>query len=75
MIRNSLDYVGWKDHKAVAAKLKTIYRVTTEGETAAMLEAFSVSPHGLKYPPIASIWWRHWQEVIILFGKRFTNSV
>ncbi|MDO9102552.1 MAG: IS256 family transposase, partial [Candidatus Nitrotoga sp.] len=68
MIRNSLDYVGWKDRKAVAAELKTIYRATTETEAAAALEAFSVSPWGLKYPPIAPIWRRHWQEVIPFFA-------
>ncbi|RFC41330.1 MAG: Transposase, Mutator family, partial [Candidatus Nitrotoga sp. CP45] len=68
MIRNSLDYVGWKDRKAVAAELKAIYRATTEAEAAAALEAFSVSPWGLKYPPIAPIWRRHWQEVIPFFA-------
>ena len=67
MIRNSLDYVGWKDRKAVAAELKTIYRATTEAEAAAALEAFSVNPWGLKYPSIAPIWRRHWQEVIPFF--------
>ncbi len=66
MIRNSLDYVGWKDRKAVAAELKTIYRATTEAEAAAALVAFSLSPLGLKYPPIAPIWRRHWQEVSLL---------
>jgi len=29
LIRNSLEYVGWKDRKAVAAELKTIYRAET----------------------------------------------
>ena len=37
MIRNSLDYVGWKDRRAVAAELKTIYRATTETEATAVV--------------------------------------
>ncbi|WP_284270603.1 transposase, partial [Mycoavidus cysteinexigens] len=32
------------------------------------LEAFANGPWGLKYPPIASIWQRHWQEVIPFFA-------
>jgi len=68
MIRNSLGYVGWKDRKAVAAELKTIYRATTEAEAAAALEAFAAGSWGLKYPPIAQIWRRHWQEVIPFFA-------
>jgi transposase-like protein len=30
LIRNSLDFVNWKDSKLVAAELKTVYRATTE---------------------------------------------
>ena len=29
MIRNSLNYVGWKERKAVAADLKEVYRAST----------------------------------------------
>lgn len=68
MIRNSLDYVGWKDRKAVAAELKMIYRATTETEAAAALKAFAAGPWGLKYPPIAPMWRRHWQEIIPFFA-------
>ncbi|BBE08806.1 Transposase, mutator type [Mycoavidus cysteinexigens] len=68
LIRNSLEFVSWKDRKAVAAELKTIYRATTEEEAAQALEAFANGPWGLKYPPIASIWQRHWQEVIPFFA-------
>ena len=68
VIRNSLEYVGWKDRKAVAAELKKIYRATTETEAALALETFAASEWGLKYPPIAPIWQRHWQEVIPFFA-------
>jgi putative transposase len=48
LIRNSLDFVGWKERKLVAAELKNIYRATTEAEAAQALESFAASPWGLK---------------------------
>lgn len=68
LIRNSLDFVGWKDRKLVAAELKNIYRATTEDEAMQALESFAAGPWGLKYPPIAAIWRRQWQEVIPFFA-------
>ena len=68
LIRNSLDFVSWKDRKAVAAELKNIDRATTETEAAVALEVFAESSWGLKYPPIASIWQRQWPEVIPFFA-------
>jgi transposase-like protein len=68
LIRNSLDFVGWKDRKLVAAELKNIYRAATEAEAMQALESFAAGPWGLKYPPIAAIWQRQWQEVIPFFA-------
>jgi putative transposase len=68
LIRNSLDFVGWKDRKLVAAELKNIYRATTEDEALQALESFAGSSWGLKYPTITAIWRRQWQEVIPFFA-------
>ncbi len=68
LIRNSLDFVGWKDRKLVAAELKAIYRATTETEALQALESFAAGPWGLKYPPIVAMWRRQWQEVIPFFA-------
>jgi transposase-like protein len=68
LIRNSLDFVGWKDRKLVAAELKTIYRATTETEAQAALDAFAAGPWGNQYPPIAAMWRRQWLEVIPFFA-------
>jgi putative transposase len=68
LIRNCLEYTGWKDRKAVAAELKTIYRAETAANALAALEAFSQGPWGKKYPPIALIWKRHWEQVIPFFA-------
>lgn len=49
----------------MAAKLKNIYRATTEDEAVQALESFAADTWGLKYPAI----WRHqWQEVIPFFA-------
>jgi putative transposase len=68
LIRNSLDFVGWKERKLVAAELKNVYRTTTEDEAAQALEAFAAGPWGQKYPTITAIWRRQWQEVIPFFA-------
>jgi transposase-like protein len=48
LIRNSLDFVGWKECKLVAAELKNIYRATTEDEAAQALESCGAGPRGQK---------------------------
>ena len=68
LIRNSLDFVGWKERKLVAAELKNIYRATTEDEAQQALDSFAAGPWGLKYPTITAIWRRQWQEVIPFFA-------
>ena len=68
LIRNSLQYAGWKDRKALVAELKTIYRADTAEKALAALEAFSQSPWGKKYPPIALIWKRQWEQVTPFFS-------
>jgi transposase-like protein len=66
LMRNCLNYVPWKDKKAVAADLKPIYHATTVEEAEAALDAFSQKWDGL-YPAISQIWLRHWEHVIPIF--------
>src|SRR4051812_1323187 len=68
LIRNSLDFVSYKDRKAVAAALKEIYRAKNADAGAAVLEAFAAGEWGLKYPAIAMSWRRHWAAVIPFFA-------
>jgi putative transposase len=63
LIRRSLTYVGWQDRKLVAAALKPIYRAATEAAALQGLREFSQSPWGDKYPHIAPIWQRAWEQV------------
>jgi putative transposase len=68
LIRNSLDFVSYKDRKAVAAALKEIYRAKDADAGAAALETFAAGEWGLKYPAIAMSWRRHWSAVIPFFA-------
>ena len=68
LIRNSLDFVSYKDRKAVAAALKAIYRAKDADAGAAALEAFAAGEWGAKYPAIAMSWRRHWPAVIPFFA-------
>jgi putative transposase len=68
LIRNSLEFVSYKDRKAVAAVLKKIYRAKDADAGAAALEAFAAGEWGLKYPAITMSWRRHWPAVIPFFA-------
>jgi putative transposase len=65
LIRASLNYVNWKERKAMAADLKSIYRAPSADTAEAALSAFRI-----KYPKhqvVADVWERNWQRVIPFF--------
>lgn len=68
LIRNSMNYVGWKDRKAVAAELKPIYQAVNATAAEAALLAFEQGSWGKKCPPIAQAWRRQWTQVIPFFA-------
>jgi putative transposase len=68
LIRTSLDFVSYKDRKAVAAALREIYRAKDADAGAAALDAFAAGSWGLKYPAIALSWRRHWPAVVPFFA-------
>ncbi|MDN8033145.1 IS256-like element IS1356 family transposase, partial [Burkholderia multivorans] len=68
LIRNSLDFASWKDRKSVAAALKEVYRAPSAEAAAVALDAFDTSPWGTKYPPIAALWRRAWDQVIPFYA-------
>jgi transposase-like protein len=67
LMRNCLNYVPWKDKKAVATDLKPIYQAVTIEEAETALDAFSQKWDEL-YPAISQIWLRHWEHVIPIFN-------
>jgi putative transposase len=68
LIRTSLDYVSYKDRKAVAAALKEVYRARTAEAGRVALDAFDEGPWGRRYPVIAQTWRRHRAEVIPFYA-------
>jgi transposase-like protein len=68
LIRNSLNFVGWKDRKALVAELKSIYQAHHAQAAEAALSAFEQGPWGKKFPPIAQAWRRQWTQVIPFFA-------
>jgi putative transposase len=67
LVRNSLNYVGWKQKKEVAGDLKEIYRAASEDEARMRLDEFGKKWDG-KYPSISQIWRRNWNRVIPFFA-------
>ena len=68
LIRHSMDFASWKDRKALAGALKTIYRAKDADAANIALAAFDASHWGQKYPAIAQSWRRNWERVIPFFA-------
>jgi putative transposase len=68
LLRNSLEFVSWKDRKAVATALKDIYRAVDADAALAALDAFEDGAWGRKYPAISQIWRRAWNEVVPFYA-------
>jgi putative transposase len=68
LIRHSLAFVSYKDRKAVAAALRTIYRAKDAEAGVAALEAFAEGAWNSKYPAIVPAWRRAWGEVIPFYA-------
>jgi putative transposase len=67
LIRNSLRYVNWKERKAVARDLRTIYGAPTAEAAEAALEAFARKWDG-RFPSISQSWRSRWEHVIPFFA-------
>jgi transposase-like protein len=68
LIRNSLDYTGWKERRALAAALRPVYAAPTAEAAEAALDDFEASPWGQRYPTIVAAWRRAWDRVIPFFA-------
>jgi putative transposase len=66
MVRHSLNYVGWKMRKAVAADLKTVYSAATADEALLRLEEFA-DQWGQDYPTIVKSWRSNWERIVPFF--------
>jgi putative transposase len=67
LVRASLNYVSWQDRKRVATDLKAIYRAATVEQAAQQLDLFRIG-WDRKYPTIALLWQRHWEQLTPFFA-------
>ena len=67
LVRHSLNYVGWKERKEVAADLKRIYTAATEAAGEQRLTEFSLK-WDAKFPMISKSWRSNWTRVIPFFA-------
>jgi len=67
LVRHSLNYVGWKQRKEVAADLKTIYTAASDTDAEQRLAEFSLK-WDAKFPMIAKSWRCNWTRVIPFFA-------
>ena len=63
-----MEFASWKDRKAIAAALKTVYDAVDDKAAEAALTTFEDGPWGEKYAAIGKAWRRAWQEVIPFFA-------
>lgn len=67
LVRNSLNYVGWKERKVVAADLRKIYTAVTREAAEQELEIFAEKWDG-KFALISQMWRRNWERVSVFFA-------
>ena len=66
-VRHSLNYVGWKQRKEVAADLQTIYRAATREEAELRLSEFA-QQWDSQFPTISRSWRSNWERVVPFFA-------
>lgn len=65
-IRHSLKFVSWKERKAVAADLRTIYAAATYQEAEQALEQFALNWDS-QHPQISQSWRNNWSRLSVFF--------
>ena len=72
LIRNSLNYVNWKERKLVAVDLRAVYTAPTAEAAEQELSRFG-EKWDKRYGAIRSMWQRHWDRIIPFFA--FTPEI
>jgi putative transposase len=67
LVRHSLNYVGWKQRKEVAADLQTIYRAATREEAEIKLSEFA-EKWDTQFPTISKSWRASWERITPFFA-------
>jgi putative transposase len=67
LVRHSLNYVGWKQRKEVAADLQTIYRAAKREEAEVRLSEFA-EKWDSQFPTISRSWRANWERITPFFA-------
>ena len=67
MVRASLNYVSWKQRKAVANDLRQVYQSATAYEADLQLDSFAKKWDGI-CPMVSQTWRRHWERITPFFA-------
>jgi putative transposase len=67
MVRNSLRYVSWKERKAVAHDLRSIYTAPTAEAAGVALDTFA-RKWDARFPSISQSWRSRWDQVTTFFA-------
>ena len=67
LLRNSMDYAGWKGRKPIATALKAVYGAPDAPSAAIALSEFEEGSWGLKYSAITVAWRSNWEQDIPFF--------
>ena len=69
LVRHSLNYVNWKQRKAVTPDLRAVYTAATVGEAAVALDQFALM-WDAAYPQISKTWRNNWARIISFLATR-----
>jgi putative transposase len=67
LVRHSLNYVGWKQRKEVAADLQLIYRAATREEAEMQISNFA-DKWDSHFPTISKSWKANWERITPFFA-------
>jgi putative transposase len=67
LVRHSLNYVSWKQRRAVAGDLRPVYAAPTAEEAAARLDEFA-GKWDATHPTISQVWRRNWERITPFFA-------
>jgi len=74
MVRHSLNFVGWKQRKEVAADLRLIYTAATENQAQRQLTEFEAK-WDAAFAPIGQSWRRNWSRLTPFFDYPTDDAV
>ena len=67
LVRQSMNYVLWKQRREVAGDLRTIYTAATDQEAARQLDEFAAK-WDATHPTISQVWRRNWERITPFFA-------